>query len=97
MFFPGVVDGHDIRVIQPAGGLRLTEKAFHDLSDLGRLKFLGNGEGFDGHDPVDFGIAPEINGAHGAPAQLFFKLITPQGGLLVHAVQNDRPVGRGGL
>ena len=74
--FAGVMDGNDMRMLQPASCLSLAKKPIPDFNELRVLEFPGQGHGLDGDDPPDFGIHAEINNAHGAPAKFLPDLIT---------------------
>src|SRR5690606_34430402 len=42
------------------------------------LELMGERNGFDGHHPVDVGVAPQVDRAHGALAQFTFYFVAAQ-------------------
>jgi hypothetical protein len=62
---------------EPAGGLRLQEKAFAKFALLGRARLIQK-NGFNGNRAFDFGIPTLIDSAHRTAADLGHDLISAQ-------------------
>ena len=62
VLFAHIVDGDDVGVLQPAGGLGLAVKALEQTGIGGHA----SGDGLDGDEAVDDRIASAVDHAHGA-------------------------------
>src|SRR3989304_7283760 len=77
LVFAEVEDGDRAAVGELAGGLRLAEEALAVLFLVGGAD-AGDGDGFQGDDAVDLGVAGAVDRAHGPPAELGDDFVAPQ-------------------
>ncbi len=65
-------------MIEAAGGFGFAEEARSRLDQFGIAEFAGQRNGLDRDQPVDGGVAPQIDDAHGAAADLALQLIAAE-------------------
>ncbi len=73
-----IVDGHDIRMIEAAGGFGLAKKTRSRFDEFGVAEFTGERYGLDRHHAVDGGIAAQVDDAHGAASDLPLELVAAE-------------------
>jgi hypothetical protein len=76
--FGGLVNGHDVRVVQPAGGARLAKKALAHVFKVGAGEPGGQRHGLDGNGLTAVGVDPEIHSAHGTAPELTLDAVAAQ-------------------
>src|SRR5260370_33937124 len=76
--FADIVDGHDVRMIETAGGLRLAKEACSRLDEFGIAEFTGERYGLDCHQAVDGRVATQIDNPHRAASDFAFELVAAE-------------------
>src|SRR5260370_41505458 len=77
-FLADIIYRHDVRVVEPAGRLRFAKEACPGLDQFGIAEFARQRDRLDGHRTVDGGVAPQIDDAHGAAADLTLQFVTAE-------------------
>src|SRR3954469_3844510 len=91
MFFAGVVNRHDVRMVQPTGSLSLPKKTLLHFLQFICLKLLCQSHRLDRHDAADFWILAQVDYAHGTFPKLLLNLVAAKHRLFhSSAVQQQR-------
>ena len=76
--FSHIIDGHDVRMVEPPGGFGLAEEPRPGFIEFAFDEFAGQRNRLDRDQAVDGGVAAEVHDAHGAAAVLAFELISSE-------------------
>src|SRR4029077_7776614 len=76
--FADIIDGDDVRMVEPAGGFRLAKETRSGFHELGLAEFTGERNGLDRNHAVNGRIAPQVDDSHRAASDLALELVTAE-------------------